>query len=81
MNWHNITYPAIFQNTPALWLWGKLCCPRGWHLFDEWLGTCLHNSDEECKREGCNGHGHAIICDACGLEIDIRTNEERSSGA
>jgi len=53
--WLSLTYPSFLDNRLCHWLWKKLCCPRGWHLFDE----CQSLDD------------HMLNCDACGYELPI----------
>lgn len=53
-----ITYPHFLSK--FYYLWKKLLCKRGFHLFDEVLS---------------NGSGQwvrSLVCDACGLEIEIK---------
>ena len=51
------SYPPIFDNRFSHWLWKRLCCPRGWHLWDEVLSEL----------------GHCLYCDACEIEFVGRT--------
>lgn len=51
------TYPSILDNRLSHWLWKRLCCPRGWHLWDEVLSEL----------------GHRLSCDACDIEFVGRT--------
>ncbi len=44
------TYPGFLEPRPIRWLWKKIWCPRGWHLWDE-----VSNSDGD----------HYLHCDAC----------------
>ena len=54
--WLGITYPALFANSLARALWRRLCCPHGFHLFDE-----VHSIE----------FGHRLSCDACELGVCI----------
>lgn len=38
-DWLGITYPRFLQNKFIWWLWKRLLCPHGWHLWDEVLST------------------------------------------
>lgn len=53
--WHDISYPVVFQDKIGWWIWKHLFCPSGWHLFDESM------SEED----------HCLYCDACGLTVYI----------
>jgi hypothetical protein len=58
-----------FNNLCSLFyrLWKRLLCPHHVHLFDEcYSGCCL---EEEVKNP------HYLICDACGLMINIESIE------
>jgi hypothetical protein len=54
------TYPAIFDNGLCQWVWSRLFCPRGWHLWDEMV-----NSESD----------HVLGCDACDVEFGVRKFE------
>jgi hypothetical protein len=54
--WHGITYPSILDHKFVQGLWGKVFCPRGWHLWDE------VESDKD----------HDLFCDACEMEVALR---------
>ena len=56
-----LTYPKIFTNAPALWLWQRFMCPNKKHLFDEVLSYWGEPNDPQ----------HYLSCDACGLRVDI----------
>ena len=47
------TYPGIFDNRLARFIWRRWFCPRGWHLWDEVLSG-LHER-------------HYLTCDACSM--------------
>ena len=50
-----ITYPRIFDNRLAQWLWKRFMCPNHKHLLDEvWSDS-----------------GWYLSCDACNIEIHI----------
>jgi hypothetical protein len=57
MNYENYTYPKFLQNRLAHWLWKKLFCRMGWHLWDEVLSLDYHY----------------LYCDACEKEQDLPT--------
>jgi hypothetical protein len=61
MAWQGITYPGILCHPPVLWLWRRLACPHGWHLWDEVIGVL---------------HQHSLSCDACDLALDIAPRRE-----
>ena len=48
------THPGILGWGPFRWLWRRLCCRFGWHLWDEYIGT--GRSD---------GVVHELQCSAC----------------
>lgn len=50
-----INNPFVF-NRFVCWIWKKLLCPQGIHLFDELL------EDEES----------VFICDGCGFTIELK---------
>ena len=56
IGYHGYSYPSVFDNSLAHWLWKRLCCPRGWHLWDE---VVSHDA-------------HYLYCDACGVEFGYR---------
>jgi len=49
------TYPGFLQNKVCWYLWKKLFCRNGWHLWDEVL------SDDS----------HYLYCDACDCTENI----------
>lgn len=53
--YHGFTYPTILDHAWVHWLWRRLFCPKGWHLWDEARGL---NDD-------------TLYCDACGWNIVI----------
>ena len=57
--WLGISYPIpeFLQRLDFIyWLWKRIMCKRGYHLFDEVI-----NSDGE----------HYLVCDACQLILHI----------
>lgn len=60
--YHGYTYPAILSRGPIGWLWKRFCCPMGWHLWDEVLGT---------GGAAESGWEHYMVCDVCGEEIQL----------
>lgn len=46
------SYPRWIQNSACWWIWRKLCCSCGWHLWDEVVTL----------------DRHYLSCDACGAE-------------
>jgi hypothetical protein len=50
------TYPKLFDNRVAHWLWRHLFCRGGWHLWDECLSP----------------FAHVLYCDACEVEFGDR---------
>lgn len=59
-----ISYPRFLSFAPILWLWKRICCKRGWHLFDECESTDWHH----------------LVCDACDNTLplyDHISNEHR----
>jgi hypothetical protein len=57
MNNLDCTYPRILGNKLSWFMWKKLCCKRGWHLWDE-----VYVSKEE----------HYLFCDACEIRVEIK---------
>ena len=57
---YGITY-SLPENEIIYFVWSKLFCKKGWHLFDEVLSS-------EC--------GHYLYCDACGLSVMIKGGDE-----
>lgn len=55
--YHGITYPIFFCFKPFFWLWKRICCRRGWHLFDEVWST----------------DNHYLHCDVCELVVNIES--------
>lgn len=57
-------YLGVTHHMPlwALPLWKKLFCKSGWHLFDE---VATLDSNE-------------LVCDSCGLSLDIKLNNKES---
>lgn len=55
--YYGLTYPKILDNKFIKWLWRKLMCKYGYHLFDEVLSI----------------EHHYLSCDACGSEVHIET--------
>lgn len=53
------TYPRLLQNKVVWALWKRICCPRGWHLWDEVLSF---------TGPGGNNYLH---CDACGAAVNV----------
>jgi len=53
------TYPTLLDNAAAQWLWQRLFCPRGWHLWDE----------------SHSGSSHGLSCDACGAWFGWRVED------
>ena len=53
--WMGVTYPSVLGYPVILALWRRICCPRGWHLFDE-----VDSHDF-----------HYLYCDACDLRVDF----------
>lgn len=54
-NYVGLTYPKIFSNKLARWLWKRYLCSKNCHLFDE----CMSDSY------------HYLSCDACELAVHI----------
>jgi len=50
-----ITYPHIFSNRIVRWLWKRINCRRGIHLWDE----------------AWSPQNHYLSCDACGKTLGI----------
>ena len=46
-----VTYPRWLQNRLAWWLWQRLCCPRGWHLWDEVISDRHYLVCDACETE------------------------------
>ena len=57
--WRGITYPSFLY--PFFFIWRKLFCKRGFHLFDEVLSGAF---------------GHYLYCDACELVIPIHDDKK-----
>ena len=57
------TYPSLLQFRLVWWLWKHLCCPSGWHLWDEVVS---------CRR-------HYLYCDACDSEEDLSDSQDREA--
>jgi len=53
--WRGYSYWFLLDNRLAQWLWRKLFCRIGWHLWDEVLSDL----------------GHRLYCDACEEELVI----------
>ena len=49
------SYPGILDNCFVHWIWKRLFCTRGWHLWDE----C------KCYKE------HYLYCDCCDETVEI----------
>lgn len=60
--YHGYSYPTILSKGPLGWLWKKIFCKRGWHLWDEVLGTGADTED---------GWEHSMVCDVCQKTIII----------
>lgn len=58
--WLDVTYPYIFQNIIFWWLWKKIFCPTGFHLFDEVQSV----------------YDHYLSCDACDFVVNISRDNE-----
>lgn len=56
----DITYPYFLQNKFSLWMWKKVFCPKGFHLFDE-VQSVEH---------------HYLSCDACEYTVNLATSNE-----
>lgn len=54
MKYLGITY-RLPANRITWWLWRRIFCPRGWHLFDEVSSV----------------EWHYLGCDACGLAVQV----------
>ena len=61
-NYLHITYFWLFRYKFMLRLWKCFMCPRGCHLLDEVWGIWGEDDDPQ----------HYLICDACGLAVDIK---------
>lgn len=59
--WLDVTYPYIFQNSVIQWLWKRVFCPTGFHLFDE-----VQSVDDHC-----------LSCDACDFVVNISRDNEQ----
>lgn len=64
MNYWGITYPHVFRFRLIRWVWKKINCKRGMHLFDEVQNTSVYISQED---------EHYLTCDACNLIINVTT--------
>ena len=65
--YRGITYPKIICWLPWEWglkLWRRLMCKREMHLWDEVLSG------------GCPWE-HYLVCDACGLMVNIESIDDR----
>lgn len=58
--WLGITYPYLLQNRLCLFIWRKIFCPGGFHLFDE-VQSVEH---------------HYLSCDACDYAVNLATSNE-----
>jgi hypothetical protein len=56
-NYKGYTYPKFLQNKLCWYLWKRIFCKRGWHLWDE-----VSSLDE-----------HYLYCDACECQVEIHT--------
>lgn len=52
------TYSPLLDNALCHWLWRRVFCRRGWHLWDEVLSGL--------------GEAHYLYCDACEESVHIR---------
>ena len=50
------SYWLILDRPFIQWLWYKIFCKKGWHLWDE-----VYSIDE-----------HYLFCDACGEKVNIK---------
>ena len=55
------SYFCLLDSKLAHFVWRRLFCPTGWHLWDEVLSS--HGSDPD--------RGHYLYCDACGETMDV----------
>jgi len=55
MPYHGYTYIGLLDNRLSRFLWRKVFCVRGWHLWDESLGDARHY----------------LSCDACGVAVAL----------
>ncbi len=60
-SYHNYRYCFLLDNKLAHFIWLKVFCPNGWHLWDEVLSS--HSTDPERR--------HYLFCDACDETVDI----------
>jgi len=65
MKYRGYVYPRCFDNYRMWWVWRKLFCPRGWHLWDE-----VSTPDESY-----------LFCDACGEEVGIHESPNETTKA
>lgn len=63
--YHGLTYPRLVQFAWQFWLWRKLFCKRKMHLFDEVFSS------------GGDDWNHYLVCDACGLMVEIKQISEQ----
>jgi hypothetical protein len=54
--YHGYSYPSIFANRLGWFLWKRLFCRTGWHLWDEVWSLDFHG----------------LFCDACEIEEEIK---------
>ena len=62
--WLGITYPRLLDHAPVQYLWRRVFCPMGWHLWDEVWSL----------------EDHVLFCDACEMEIKIDDAAAREEG-
>lgn len=57
--YNEFSYPGFLAFDFVYFFWRKICCKRGWHLWDEVLSR--------------DGEGsHYLHCDACGQTVYIK---------
>ena len=54
------SYPSALAHRPIYWLWARIFCPRGWHLWDETWAI----------------DWHGMSCDACYAALQIQQEDD-----
>ena len=60
--YHEYSYPPFLSWGIFGWIWKRLCCRKGWHLWDEVLSNGADTED---------GWDSYMVCDVCEEDIQL----------